>query len=248
MPYGYNGRILHLNLTDLTWEIETPDPKWYRTYVGGSSLAAYYLLKHITPGLDPLSDRNVLVFNCSVLTGAPLSGFSRYTVALRTWVFTPRQPLPLGAPIVARIAATVRGLNGSRLANDLVWDFEIDARQPQPVVQLGDVPPGASVFVASDRAEVLLAHDHSLFELRFHSPVHVPMPSRIRGLHREKRWDEIPICITCDAWCQVYNRIRYEGDLQIVEDVLQAVYRSRSGGWVEDPNRPADDVVEPTPS
>jgi aldehyde:ferredoxin oxidoreductase len=49
MPYGYNGRILHVNLTDATWEVEEPGEVWYRTYVGGSSLAAYYLLKNIKP-------------------------------------------------------------------------------------------------------------------------------------------------------------------------------------------------------
>jgi aldehyde:ferredoxin oxidoreductase len=84
MPFGYNAKILHLNLTTSTWKIETPDPQWYRTYVGGSSLAAYYLLKHLPPGVDPLSEQNVLVFACSVLTGAPLSGFSRYTVAAKS--------------------------------------------------------------------------------------------------------------------------------------------------------------------
>jgi aldehyde:ferredoxin oxidoreductase len=84
MPFGYNGKILHVNLTTSTWEIETPDPQWYRTYVGGSSLAAYYLLKHVPPGVDPLSEKNVLVFACSVVTGVPLSGFSRYTVAAKS--------------------------------------------------------------------------------------------------------------------------------------------------------------------
>jgi hypothetical protein len=59
MPYGYNGRILHVNLTDATWQIEEPGEVWYRTYVGGSSLAAYYLLKKINAGIDPLSEENV---------------------------------------------------------------------------------------------------------------------------------------------------------------------------------------------
>ncbi|MCP5048197.1 MAG: aldehyde ferredoxin oxidoreductase, partial [bacterium] len=84
MPYGYNGKILHVNLTDSKWEVEEPEEKWYRTYVGGSSLAAYYLLKKIKAGIDPLSEENVLVFACSVVTGAPLSGFSRYTVAAKS--------------------------------------------------------------------------------------------------------------------------------------------------------------------
>jgi len=84
MPFGYNGKILHVNLTTHGWEIEEPDENWYRTYVGGSSLAGYYLLKHLKPGVDPLSDENVMVFACSVVTGAPLSGFSRYTVAAKS--------------------------------------------------------------------------------------------------------------------------------------------------------------------
>lgn len=84
MPFGYNGKILHINLTDNSWEIEEPTEKWYRTYVGGSALAAYYLLKYMKPGVDPLSEDNVLVFACSVVTGAPLSGYSRYSVAAKS--------------------------------------------------------------------------------------------------------------------------------------------------------------------
>jgi aldehyde:ferredoxin oxidoreductase len=84
MPFGYNGKILHVNLTDSSWEIEEPDEIWYKTYVGGSSLAAFYLLKCLKPSVDPLSEENVLVFACSVLTGAPLSGYNRYTVAAKS--------------------------------------------------------------------------------------------------------------------------------------------------------------------
>ena len=84
MPFGYNGKILHVNLADSSWAIEEPGEKWYRTYVGGSALTAYYLLKHLKPGVDPLSEENVLVFACSVVTGSPLSGYSRYTVAAKS--------------------------------------------------------------------------------------------------------------------------------------------------------------------
>jgi len=84
MPFGYNGKILHVNLSDASWEIEEPAESWYRTYVGGSALAAYYLLKYLKPGVDPLSPENVLVFACSAVTGAPLSGYSRYSVAAKS--------------------------------------------------------------------------------------------------------------------------------------------------------------------
>ncbi|MBU2511294.1 aldehyde ferredoxin oxidoreductase family protein [bacterium] len=83
-PFGYNGKILHVDLSNKTWHVEEPSEKWYRTYVGGSSMASYYLLKELKPGVDPLSAENVLVFACSVLTGAPLSGFNRFTVAAKS--------------------------------------------------------------------------------------------------------------------------------------------------------------------
>ena len=84
MPYGYNGKILHVNLTDLNFEIEIPEDIFYRKYIGGSGLAAYYLLKNIGPSVDPLGPENILIFTGSVVTGAPFSGFSRYTVAAKS--------------------------------------------------------------------------------------------------------------------------------------------------------------------
>ena len=84
MPFGYNGKILHVDLTQGTWRIEEPDEKWYRTYMGGSNFISYYLLKELPAGIDPLSAENILVFACSVVTGAPLSGFNRYTVGAKS--------------------------------------------------------------------------------------------------------------------------------------------------------------------
>jgi aldehyde:ferredoxin oxidoreductase len=81
MPQGYNGSILHVNLSKGSWEVEKPSEIWYRTYLGGSAMALYYLLKELKPGIDPLSEKNILIFASNVSSGAPLSGFSRYTVA-----------------------------------------------------------------------------------------------------------------------------------------------------------------------
>jgi aldehyde:ferredoxin oxidoreductase len=84
MPYGYNGKILHVDLRQQTCHVEEPHEKWYRTYMGGSAFASYYLLKTLRPGVDPLSPENVLIFACSVVTGAPISGWNRYTVAAKS--------------------------------------------------------------------------------------------------------------------------------------------------------------------
>lgn len=84
MAYGYNGKILHINLTDETYEIETPDELFYRTYMGGGCLGAYYLLKEMKANVDPLSPENVLVLSASVVTGAALAGFSRHAVTCKS--------------------------------------------------------------------------------------------------------------------------------------------------------------------
>lgn len=83
MAFGYNGKILHVDLSKGDWAVETPDEVWYRTYWGGGALASYYMHKFIPRGADALGPDNVLIFAASVLCGAPLSGFSRFTVAAK---------------------------------------------------------------------------------------------------------------------------------------------------------------------
>jgi aldehyde:ferredoxin oxidoreductase len=84
MPYGYNGKILHVNLTTGELGVEEPEEKFYRKYMGGSALGLYYLLKEMPAGADPLGPDNVLVLALSVITGAPISGQSRLTAAAKS--------------------------------------------------------------------------------------------------------------------------------------------------------------------
>lgn len=84
MAYGYTGRILHVNLTDETLTVETPDEGFYRKYMGGSAMGAYYLLKHTPPGADPLGPENTLSLMVGVATGAPISGQSRVSATAKS--------------------------------------------------------------------------------------------------------------------------------------------------------------------
>ena len=79
MPYGYTGKVLHVNLTKGELEIEEPDEKFYRTYMGGSAMGLHYVLKETPAGVDPFSPDNVLALCTGVLTGTPVSGQSRLT-------------------------------------------------------------------------------------------------------------------------------------------------------------------------
>jgi aldehyde:ferredoxin oxidoreductase len=81
---GYTGRILKVDLNDLTYAIEEKSDYFYRTFMGGSAMASYFLLTEMGKGVDPLGPDNVLVLTVSVLTGTPLPGANRYTLAAKS--------------------------------------------------------------------------------------------------------------------------------------------------------------------
>jgi len=80
MPFGYNGKILHVDLGKGSLTVEQPTDAFYRKYMGGSAMAMYYILNEVKPGTDALSPENLLIFMCSVTTGASISGQSRINV------------------------------------------------------------------------------------------------------------------------------------------------------------------------
>jgi aldehyde:ferredoxin oxidoreductase len=84
MANGYNGKILHVDLTNGKFRVEEPAEAFYRKYMGGSALALHYLLKDMPAGVDPLGPENVLVLALSVLTGTAISGQSRMTAAAKS--------------------------------------------------------------------------------------------------------------------------------------------------------------------
>jgi aldehyde:ferredoxin oxidoreductase len=77
MPYGYNGKILHVDLTKGEMTVEEPNEAFYRKYLGGSAMGMYYILREMPKGADPLGPENVLTLMAGVTTGAPISGQSR---------------------------------------------------------------------------------------------------------------------------------------------------------------------------
>jgi aldehyde:ferredoxin oxidoreductase len=84
MAYGYHGKILHIDLGESKTSVEEPDSGFYRKYVGGSGMGAYYLLKHTPPGTAPLSPQNTLSLMISAVTGAPISGLSRVAATAKS--------------------------------------------------------------------------------------------------------------------------------------------------------------------
>ena len=80
MPFGYNGKRLVVDLTNMEIRSEEPDEVWYRRYLGGMGSVAYHLLNMVEVQADPLGPDNVLVMSTGVITGAPFSGSGRNAV------------------------------------------------------------------------------------------------------------------------------------------------------------------------
>jgi len=82
--FGYTGKILRIDLTKNKVTIEHQDENFYRTYLGGWGVIAYYLLRELPKGIDPLGPDNKLIFATGVLTGTPIYGSSRSSVGAKS--------------------------------------------------------------------------------------------------------------------------------------------------------------------
>ena len=84
MSHGYNGKILHVDLTEGHLSVEEPDVAFYRKYMGGSAMGMFYLLRDMPSGTEPLAPESVLTLMTGVTTGAPISGQSRINATARS--------------------------------------------------------------------------------------------------------------------------------------------------------------------
>jgi aldehyde:ferredoxin oxidoreductase len=84
MGLGYAGKILRVDLSTRELSVDAPSEEFYRTYMGGSALNLYYLLKEMDATVDPLAPENILAFSVGTLTGARVSGQSRLTITAKS--------------------------------------------------------------------------------------------------------------------------------------------------------------------
>ena len=77
---GYAGKILRVDLTSGKIEVEEPPESFYRRYLGGNGFVAYYLLKELPKGVDPLGPDNLLIMAGGTVTGIPVAGAGRSVV------------------------------------------------------------------------------------------------------------------------------------------------------------------------
>ena len=83
-PFGFNGRILRIDLSALSSSVEVPNDAFWRIYGGGGLLATHYLLNETPPGIDAFDPENLLVLASSVVAGQPYAGLARFTAAAKS--------------------------------------------------------------------------------------------------------------------------------------------------------------------
>jgi len=77
---GFYNRLLRIDLTAGTFEIEGLGDSILRRYLGGKGLASWLLYHLNPPGVDPLSPDNVLIFATGPISGSAIWGSCRYGV------------------------------------------------------------------------------------------------------------------------------------------------------------------------
>src|SRR5262245_56949534 len=84
MTGGFAGKLLRLDLTSRTTEIEPIEDVVLRRYLGGGLLGVYYLMRETPPGMDPYDPAAPLMFMTSAMNGTSLSGANRYSAVAKS--------------------------------------------------------------------------------------------------------------------------------------------------------------------
>jgi len=82
--YGWNGKLLRVDLTDQTISVEDVDGRTAKDLVGGRGLAIEVLYEGMDSRVEPLSPENKLIFATGPLTATPAPTGNRYMVVTKS--------------------------------------------------------------------------------------------------------------------------------------------------------------------
>src|SRR5437899_10069813 len=80
---GWTGKLLRVNLSTGSSQVEDIPGEWLHEYIGGRGVADRYLWRELNPRVDPLSPDNKLLFATGPLTGTPVPCGARYMVVTK---------------------------------------------------------------------------------------------------------------------------------------------------------------------
>jgi len=77
---GYTGKLLRVDLTAQRITTEDIDEDICRKFLGGAGFVAYYAMKEIPAGIDPLGPQNKLIYAAGPITGLSIPGNARHCI------------------------------------------------------------------------------------------------------------------------------------------------------------------------
>jgi len=80
MHSSYGGQIAVVDLSNLDYQISETPEDLRKNFLGGNGFGAKLLYENLSPGIDPLSSENVLIFALGPATGTLIPSSSRYGV------------------------------------------------------------------------------------------------------------------------------------------------------------------------
>lgn len=81
--YGYNGKVLRVNLTDETFKVEPLNEAIAKKFIGARGLGVKTYYDEVDPKIDPLSEGNKLLIVGGPLTGSPMPTSGRFMVVTK---------------------------------------------------------------------------------------------------------------------------------------------------------------------
>ncbi|MHA2175720.1 MAG: aldehyde ferredoxin oxidoreductase family protein [Candidatus Hodarchaeales archaeon] len=81
---GYMGKILDIDLTRDKIQTQSLDMKLAQKWIGGKGLGARLLYENLEPNIDPLSQKNILLFMTGPLTGSSVQTSGRWTIVTKS--------------------------------------------------------------------------------------------------------------------------------------------------------------------
>ena len=82
--FGYNGKVLRVNLTEETFKVEPLDEVKAKKYIGSRGLGVKTYFDEVDPKIDPLAKENKLLIVGGPLTGAPMPTSGRFMVVTKS--------------------------------------------------------------------------------------------------------------------------------------------------------------------
>jgi aldehyde:ferredoxin oxidoreductase len=81
--HGYQGRLLHVDLTKGEFQEERPGEEFFRRYVGGAGFNAFYMLKRMGPSIEPMESESYVCIATGPLVGTFMPSATKAVLSLK---------------------------------------------------------------------------------------------------------------------------------------------------------------------